>query len=330
MRRVVTMMLAATLWSTSAFAQEPTPSLPPPPPDRWWHTYHLVDYSLIAAGATAYLTAGSFAPRERALLGPEFDPDDPTAVFDPAHADRIGRLHVEEGTQETVPVPHLIGIAGAMGGLIALQEGALWAWSDRGSAEMFHEVFVGYAEAQALTGGLTEISKVFVGRLRPDYQDRAARHLCNTEPPDGFDCAPYEGRPLASDADEAEHIFADGRKSFWSGHSAFSFSTFTYATLVTGGRWVWGADATPTSRAFGILAQMAFMGSALFITGSRLDDGRHHVTDVLVGSAAGFGLASFSYWRRFDASGRVIRGQPKTALRLQPGPASGLSLVLEH
>ena len=107
-------------------------------------------------------------------------------------------------------------------------------------------------------------------------------------------------------------------------------STFTYATLVTGGRWVWGDGATPTSRALGILAQMAFMGSGLFIAGSRLDDGRHHMTDVLVGSAVGIGLANFSYWRRFDGNGRFIRGKQRYAFRLQPGPETGLSLVLEH
>lgn len=301
----------------------------------WWTPAYVVDYGLIAAGGASYLLASRFAPRDRAIFGPRYDAADPTAVLEPQYADRIGRLHVEEGTGETVPVPHLIGIAAAMGGAIALQEGLLWATTSRGSAQLLHDSFVGYLEATALTGGATEIAKTFVGRLRPDFQDRATRHLCNTTPPDGLDCTAFVGRPLDEDAEEAEHIFEDGRKSFWSGHSSFAFSTFTYATLITGGRWVWGADATPTSRALGLLAQMAFMSSAAFIAGSRLDDGRHHVTDVVVGSVVGFGLASFSYWRRFDSDGRLHRAKSSTQdvtmrTTLDPGPGFGLSLTFQH
>ena len=212
MRRHIIALLVALgfIVPSSGFAQEQLP----PPDDSWWRPLYLVDYGLIVAGATTYILAGKLSPRDEAIFGPEFDPANPEMLFeDPENTDRIGRLYVEEGKQETVPVPHLIGIAGAMGGALALQEIALWLWSDRGSARHFHEVFVGYAETQALVGGLTEASKVFVGRLRPDFQDRAARHLCNTNPPDGFDCGPYEGRPLDPDPEEAEHIFEDGRKS---------------------------------------------------------------------------------------------------------------------
>ncbi len=315
--------------SGSAWAQE---SAPPPQKPGWWSASYIIDYSLIAAGVTTYVVASGLKPRDHALFGPVYDPANPVAVLDPAHEPRIGRPFVEN-SGETVPVPHLVGIAAGLGAALAIQEGMLWAWSEQGSAQQFHEVLVGYAEAQALTAGATEFSKTFVGRLRPDFQDRAARHHCNTGPPPaGFDCTPYEGRPLDSDPERAKRLLEDGRKSFWSGHSSLAISTFMYATLVTGGRWVWGANATRVSRSLGLVAQMSFLGAATFIAGSRLEDGRHHVTDVLVGTAVGLGLANFAYWRRFDGEGRMMRAPSasKTTFRLQPGPGAGASLVVVH
>lgn len=329
MRRL---LLVVVLWAqmvAAPAAAEPTPTGHAEQADQadqdWWTPWYLVDYGLIASGAAAYLIAGQMGPRDKPLLGPQYDPENPTAVLDEKYSARIGHPFADD---ETAPAGQTVAIIGAMGGALILEEGISWLAAGRRPTRRTHDTIVGFLETTALTAGATEIAKTFVGRLRPDFQDRAARHLCNTDPPAGLDCAPYVGRPLASDPAEAEALFEDGRKSFWSGHSSLSFSTFTYLSLVTGGRWVWGANATPTSRALGIVAQTLFMTTAAFIAGSRLDDGRHHVTDVVVGTAVGLGLANFSYWRRFDGHGESVRSH--SSVRLVPGPASGLSLVVEH
>lgn len=301
--------------------------------DTWWGPRYIVDYGLIAAGGGVYLLFGQLDPNQRALFGPRFDPEDPTEILGPEYADDLGRPYAddaERGLGQTVPEEHMIvGIAG-VAGLMALEEGLYWGLSDRGSARRFHDTLIGFGETVALNAGVTEIAKVSVGRLRPDFQARARRYLCQTGDADGVDCT--DVRPLAESDAKAEEILTDGRKSFFSGHSSFGLAVSTYAALVIGGRWVWSDDTTPTGRALGILLQSAVVASGLFITGSRLDDGRHHVTDVLVGGALGFGLANFAYWRRFGGDGEPVdldRGA-KARFRLGPGPGRGLALTVTY
>lgn len=118
-----------------------------------------------------------------------------------------------------------------------------------------------------------------------------------------------------------------GRRSFWSGHAAFSFAALTYAALYVGGRMVWGRSATPLTRVIGLFAQGAAMAAAGFITGSRVSDGVHHVDDVLVGSAVGITLTLVSYWLHFDGSGEVRRGISLQAMPTEGGVAAAVSGV---
>jgi membrane-associated phospholipid phosphatase len=302
--------------------------------EGWWTTAYLVDYGLIAVGAGAYLALAGVDPNPNPPLGPSFDPDDPTELLKPEYEDDIGRPYADLSTLglgETVPSGDVVVMIGAAGGLMALEEALYWGLSPDGSARRFHDTLVGFAEVVALNGGLTEATKVAVGRLRPDFQDRLRRYLCQTDPPSELDCTGV--RPLAESEEEAEHVLVDGRKSFFSGHSSFAAAIAAYTALVIGGRWVWNEDATAVGRSLGILLQTAVVASGLFIAASRLDDGRHHATDVFVGSTVGLGLANLSYWRRFDGTGEPIdwkRPERTARVRLGPGPANGLSLTVTY
>ena len=178
-----------------------------------------------------------------------------------------------------------------------------------------HDALVGFAEGAALTLGLVELLKPVVGRLRPDFQDRALRYHCQVAPIDGVSCANVP-RLAATDA-EARSLLDDGRKSFPSGHSAASFFAATYAASYLGGRYIWGAEATDTSRSIALASGGLLLTAAGFVAMSRYDDGRHNLTDIVTGAGIGVTFAAFSYWRRFDAAGRPRRANPT-------GPQVGL------
>lgn len=266
----------------------------------WWSPSYLVDYGLIAAGTATYIVGDRTEARADALIGPQYDPDDPIPIFE---SDELTRTYLEERTEETYPTRWLEITMFSVGVGVAGLEGTQWARGDS-SARAFHDQLVGYAETTALTAAATEITKPVFGRLRPDFRDRALRYHCNEEP-DRYDeyCEGYRGRPLDEDSEEARELLEDGRRSFISGHSSHSFNTFTYASLAVGGHFVWGERATTATRVAGIAAQTAMMGTAVYITGSRIFDGRHHTEDVVAGSLVGVGMANLSYWRRFDITG---------------------------
>ncbi len=303
--------------------------------DGWWTKGDLIDYGIIAAAAGVYFGVHALAPPEVSGIGPDFDPNKPSAILAATYSDRLGRRHLDEDTGETVPTAR-VGVAiPVVAAWLVLQEGLPgWIGGKPGTARRVHDTAVGFTEAVALTLAGTEALKYGFGRLRPDFQDRVRRHYCNLDDKQGVDCAGFAGAPLADEAKDADKVLADGRRSFPSGHASTSFALATYASLVTGGHFVWGESATPTSRAVGVLLQTTVMATAVFVAGSRIDDGRHHASDVLTGAAVGFGLANLAYWRRFGVDGQPLRARQAGAVGLRdievaPGPSPlGVSLGL--
>lgn len=307
--------------------------------EDWWTPWYLVDYGIIAAGATALVVGEEMNPTYDAAIGPAYNPDDPASFFTNRDAQiSVGERFIDEHEGETVPASWVMGAIGGATLYLGATEGRAWA-NGTGSAQQFHDMMVGFLETTALTAGVTNLVKPSVGRLRPDFQDRARRYVCSTDQPSGVDCDGYRNQPLSDDPDEAEAILLDGRRSFFSGHSSNAFSVFTYTSLAIGGNYVWGDDATPQSRAAGIFAQGALMTTASFVAASRLIDGRHHPSDVLSGAAVGLAFANFSYWRRFDSAGnprgRNLEFMEKADLDLEidlgPAPSgAGLQLTVRH
>ncbi len=296
----------------------------------WWTTSYLVDYGLVALGGAAYFLRHD-VPSTSAMIGPVYDPDDPAAILDPSYSDRIGRTHLTQHDGETVSTATATMMVAA-GSIYLIADGAIGLLGDRPDAvQRLHDTFIGYLETVALTTGGNAVIKNMVGRLRPDFQDRARRHHCAAGDIDKKYC-PKDNQPLSLDADEAEEIWLDGRRSFMSGHAVSAVNWTTYVSLAIGGEYVWGRDATFTSRSIGLATQAVLMTTGVFVAASRVDDGRHHVGDVLAGSAFGFAIANFSYWRRFALDGTPrSRKDEAVALSLDPGPGEvGLAFTVRY
>ena len=300
-----------------------TQAAAPSSPAGWWRRHDLIDYGIVAASLGGFYAVHRLAPPVGSGIGPSFDPAHPAAMLDPALASQIGRKHLIEDTGETVPAAYVGAAVPAIGLWLGLQTGM----RQGGDARQVHDVLVGLSEGMATTLLLTEILKYQFGRLRPDFADRVQRYYCTTQKSAEVTCSGGEV-PLDPDPTKADKIFADGRRSFPSGHSATSFFLATYAGLVTGGQLVWGDGAAPSSRPVGLALQGTALGLAGLVIWSRVHDGRHNPSDVLAGSLIGVAMANLAYWRRFDSHGRM-RAKTGPIVTLEPGPAPmGVSLAV--
>lgn len=266
---------------------------------EWWTPRYLVGYGLIGLGLTGYIVGDQMSAREEARIGPSYDPEHPTRLTEYDDIDKPFQ------DSDTIPVAwvhgYMLGAAFAIAGLEAGQ----WR-RGRGSGQRFHDALIGFTEASALTAALTSLVKPRFGRLRPDFAERALRYHCTqTEASYGSDCDEFRDQPLHASDRRSRRRLNDGKKSFFSGHASNSFAISTYTTLLIGGNHVWGDDASTRSRIVGGSAQFLLMGSAAFISATRVTDGRHHFSDVATGAAVGTAIAKFSYWRRFDRSGNL-------------------------
>jgi membrane-associated phospholipid phosphatase len=271
----------------------------------WWSKRYLIDYSLVVGGTAGYIIGKDLEPRSRSLIGPSYDPDNLLDLF---RSDYLNEPYLEQDDEESVPEYWIHrSIAGVAALLIGLEAREWTSGTGRGSGHGFHNTVVGYAESVALTATFTDMTKPFFARLRPDFRERALRFHCSDLTSSQYDpyCEGYRDVPLDNDPDEAQKLFNDGRKSFISGHSSHSFNLFGYAALSIGGRYVWGSEATSRSRRFAIPAQAVLISTAVYFTGSRIHDGRHHHSDVLVGATVGAAISNFSYWRRFNRDGKL-------------------------
>ncbi len=293
----------------------------------WWHPSDLIDYGIIGGSLGIFTAVHLSTPLETAGIGPRFDPQHPAAILNPALSGTLGRKYLLEDKEETVPALWVELAVPVIGGWLALQEGL----PGNRDARHLHDTLVGFGEAMSLTLMTTEVLKFSFGRLRPDFQDRVRRYYCNRPDHADVDCTGFTEGPLSTDPVQNEKIWADGRRSFPSGHASTSFALATYAALVTGGHYVWGRDATNTTRTWGIPIQVALFGIASFVAWSRVNDGRHNVSDVLTGAALGTALSSLSYWRRFDTAGRSRNADfLANGLSLTGGPgAAGVGLMLK-
>lgn len=276
----------------------------------WWSRRYLVDYGLIVGGTVGYVIGKDLRPRRNSLVGPSFDPENP---FEYVGDRRFSETYLEEGEGETVPEYIIHYSIAGVGALLVGMEAMEWR-NGNGSIQRIHDSAVGYAETVAITAAVTALGKPLFARLRPDFAERSQRFHCPDRPSSEYDefCDGFRNQPLSDDPEEARDLFEDGRKSFISGHSSHSFNLFGYAALAVGGRYVWGDEATAKSRVYGIAAQSALVGSAVYISGSRITDGRHHVGDVVFGALAGAAIANLSYWRRFDRSGSLRRSSSES------------------
>ena len=117
---------------------------------------------------------------------------------------------------------------------------------------------------------ITEVLKVSVGRHRPDYFSR-----CKPDPSDKKICT---GDP---------DIINEGRKSFPSGHSSSSFYLMSYLSLF----YLFNRHERRIQPHLFLLVVFSYLTAAL-VAVTRLQNNKHHPTDILFGSLIGI-LFSF-------------------------------------
>ncbi|CAL1704474.1 unnamed protein product [Somion occarium] len=148
-----------------------------------------------------------------------------------------------------------------------------------------HTSYLGLILSLALTGSVTQIVKITVGRPRPDVIARCIPIPGSADPQYGLSTV-----DVCTQTDLS--ILDDGWRSFPSGHSSLSFAGLGFLSLYVAGKVHLFDRRGHAPKAW--LAITPLCGAAL-VAISRTMDYRHHWQDVLVGSALGLLLAFFSY-----------------------------------
>lgn len=184
----------------------------------------------------------------------------------------------------------------AVAGMGALAGLGVAAW-DR-DARWFHTK--GFVESFCTTAALTELSKGVVGRHRPRFD------------------------PALSDE-------ADDRKSFFSGHASLTWSTVTYLGLYLRQHAFATRRGTAALAWWEMPAYASLLAVGVYIPYTRVDEGYHHVSDVLVGASVGSATAALFYWwqqRRYERAAAGARREGAPSLTVMPlGAGRGVQLV---
>ncbi|KAI0079894.1 PAP2-domain-containing protein [Panus rudis PR-1116 ss-1] len=148
-----------------------------------------------------------------------------------------------------------------------------------------HSSWLGLVLGLALTGSITQITKITVGRPRPDVISRCIPPVGAVDPPFGLSTV-----DICTQVDKK--ILDDGWKSFPSGHSSLSFAGLGFLSFYLAGKVHLFDKRGHAPKAW--LAITPLAGAAL-VAISRTMDYRHHWHDVLVGSLLGLAMSFFSY-----------------------------------
>ncbi|KAI0341562.1 acid phosphatase/Vanadium-dependent haloperoxidase [Trametopsis cervina] len=155
----------------------------------------------------------------------------------------------------------------------------------------FHVSLLGLIFGLSLTGVVTEVVKLTVGRPRPDLIARCIPRSGSVDPPLGL--STFE---ICTQTDW--YKFHDGWRSFPSGHSSLSFAGLGFLTFYLAGKLHLFDRKAYTVKVWLSLAPL--LGAAL-VAISRTMDSRHHWQDVLTGSALGLTLSYLAYRQHYPA-----------------------------
>ncbi|KAK9468903.1 phosphatidic acid phosphatase type 2/haloperoxidase [Lipomyces arxii] len=143
-----------------------------------------------------------------------------------------------------------------------------------------------------LTEFVTEMFKNMIGRLRPDFIAR---------------CLPAPGTPynvlvgVEVCTNTNTQVLNDGFRSTPSGHSSNAFAGFGWLAAWVAGQLRVFRPGTELFRT--VLAVLPLLGACL-IGISRIEDYRHHITDILFGGILGSLIAWYSYRKFFPHLGK--------------------------
>jgi membrane-associated phospholipid phosphatase len=271
----------------------PIVSTDAPPPLIWkWPTFSTADYFVTVAGGAVTLSAAIVRPRPQHSLGGPigFDADVRKAL-------RGARLSLRYDFRDASDVGLSLSMSWPF-----VSDALTTAWWYRGSREAAQEMALIDLEAFAITGALQGATNVLVSRERPFGQG----------------CGEGELPENATDCTGSFHY-----RSFFSGHSAFSF---TGAALICahhmenellGPPW----DAISCAGGYAVAATTATF---------RIVADVHYFSDVLlgatVGTLVGYSVPLFHYRKLGGGSRAKDSANSDLQLRLVPSPG-GVGLM---
>ncbi|CAO2185556.1 unnamed protein product [Urochloa humidicola] len=150
----------------------------------------------------------------------------------------------------------------------------------------FHDATLGVLFAVLITAVFTDVIKTAIGRPRPDFFWRCF--------PDGNQLYNQVTGDVICHGEKS--FLTDGRKSFPSGHTSWSFAGLGFLSLYLSGK-IKAFDRQGHVAKLCIVILPLLLASLVGI--SRVDDYRHHWEDVFVGGLIGFVMAVICYLHFF-------------------------------
>ncbi|KAK9470783.1 phosphatidic acid phosphatase type 2/haloperoxidase [Dipodascopsis tothii] len=243
------------------------------------HRYHLVDWIYV------WLLFGGFLVLEE--MNPFFSMfslDDVSIQHPYATSERVTSIN---GVIINVTVP--VGVMVLMTPLLH-RKGDWKHVLNVSLLSLAHSIF--------LTEFVTDLLKNTIGRTRPDFIAR---------------CMPAPGTPLTGlvgievCTNPNMGVLYDGFRSTPSGHSSLSFAGLGFLSA-----WLAGQlhIFQPGAELFKTMFSLIPLVMGLFIGISRIEDYRHHITDIIFGGVIGTLVAWYSYRKFFPHLGRSDSDAP--------------------
>lgn len=169
----------------------------------------------------------------------------------------------------------------------------------------FHQSIIGLSVSVSLTVLISLILKTLIGRFRPDFLSRCQVDFSKVEEiyktyniSSQINYGPRNLYNTSICSNPNKSIVAEGRRSFPSGHSSFSFSTLTYTSLFLAGKFhLFDGNYILWKLLIVIIPNIL----AMLVAITRLIDYRHHWQDVVVGSLLGIMFSFISYFYYFPS-----------------------------
>ncbi|KAI6118461.1 phosphatidic acid phosphatase type 2/haloperoxidase [Pisolithus sp. B1] len=196
----------------------------------------------------------------------------------------------------------------------------------------FHHSTLGLLLSYTITGSITQIVKVTVGRPRPDVLSRCQPVPGSVDPVYGLSTVNICTQTV-------QYILDDGWRSFPSGHSSSSFSGLGFLTFYLAGKLHVFDKRGYAGKIWLVLAPMS---GAAFVAISRTMDYRRtcrgaplsrrthlkayvldHWQDVVAGSALGLVLSYFSYRQYYPGLGEADSHLPHMTRLEEPQDYDG-------
>jgi len=282
------------------------------------YAWYTGDWAFVAVSSTALaFDLWSYVPPLGVLIGPSFDvqrPDGPS-LFDRRLDGVIGRPYL----QEKVPPWGLAAVGATAIISLAVVDGIRHT-----EFHHTHAFVLGALTATALAADLSELTRIGIGRLRPDFRDRYSRAACAgyVEGVAALDCETVSADGFVL----TQRDVIDGMKSFPSTHASTAFALATYLSLYLGGEWVWGKNTPALAMPIATFAMGLLGAGAAFVAASRVSDNRHHLEDVLVGAGIGMASGAAGYFIHFDADGDARWRSLELAPIAIPGASTGFGM----